>query len=64
LRSATSINADAFDYATSFGSLQKGLLADIIAVEGNPADDIKNIRKIQLIMKDGFIYKLPLMEGR
>ncbi|MEJ7822830.1 MAG: amidohydrolase family protein, partial [Chitinophagaceae bacterium] len=59
LRSATAINADAFDYAASFGRLQKGLLADIIAVEGNPADDIKNIRKIQLIMKDGVLYKTP-----
>jgi imidazolonepropionase-like amidohydrolase len=57
LRSATSINADAFDYATSFGRLQKGLLADIIAVEGNPADDIKNIRKIQLVMKEGVVYR-------
>jgi len=64
LRSATAINADAFDYSTSFGRLQKGLLADIIAVEGNPADDIKNIRKIQLIMKDGVLYKTPLVEGK
>ena len=64
LRSATAINADAFDYATSFGRLQKGLLADIIAVEGNPADDIKNIRKIQLIMKDGVLYKTPIVQGK
>ena len=57
LRSATSINADAFDYATFYGRLQKGLLADIIAVEGNPADDIKDIRKIQVVMKDGVLYR-------
>lgn len=64
LKSATAINTDAFDYKTSIGRLQKGLLADIIAVDGNPADDIKNIRKVQLVMKDGVLYKTPLIEGK
>ncbi len=53
LKSATSINADAFHIANRVGRLQKGLLADIIAVEGNPIEDIKAIRKIILVMKDG-----------
>ena len=53
LKSATSINADAFHIANRVGRLRKGLLADIIAVEGNPIEDIKAIRKILLVMKDG-----------
>lgn len=53
LKSATSINADAFHIADRVGRLRKGLLADIIAVEGNPLTDIRMIRKVVLVMKDG-----------
>ena len=57
LKSATSINADVFGYADRIGRIKKDLFADIIAVEGDPSIDIKNIRKIKLVMKDGIIYK-------
>jgi imidazolonepropionase-like amidohydrolase len=57
LRSATSINADVFGYGNKFGRIKKGFFADIIAVDGDPSVDIKNIRKIKLVMKDGVIYK-------
>lgn len=53
LTSATSINADVFHVGDKIGRLKKGLLADIIAVEGNPVADIKDIRKVVLVMKDG-----------
>ena len=56
LKSATSINADVFGYANKIGRVKKGLLADIIAVEGDPSVDIKNIRKIKMVMKDGKVY--------
>jgi imidazolonepropionase-like amidohydrolase len=59
LRSATSVNADVFGYADKIGRIKKGLLADIIAVEGNPSIDIHNIRKNVFIMKDGKIYREP-----
>ena len=58
LKSATSVNADVFGYADKIGRIKKGLLADIIAVEGDPAKDIKAIRKIALVMKDGKIHKI------
>ena len=64
LRSATSVNADAFDYANKIGRIKKGLFADIIAVEGDPAADIKSIRKIILVMKDGVVYKTPFAPGK
>jgi imidazolonepropionase-like amidohydrolase len=64
LRSATKVNADVFGYANKLGRVQKGLFADIIAVEGNPADNITNIRKVSFVMKDGVIYKTPLVEGK
>lgn len=56
LQSATSINADVFGYGNKIGRIKKGLLADIIAVEGDPSTDIKNIRKVKLVMKGGVIY--------
>jgi imidazolonepropionase-like amidohydrolase len=57
LRSATSVNADVFGYGDRIGRIKKGLLADIIVVEGDPSADIKNIRKIKLVMKNGVMYK-------
>jgi len=57
LRSATSINADVFGYANKIGRIKEGLLADIIAVQGNPSSDIHDIRQNIFIMKDGKIYK-------
>lgn len=56
LRSATSVNADVFGYGHKIGRIRQGLFADIIAVEGDPAVDIKNIRKVKLVMKDGVVY--------
>ena len=55
LRSATSVNAAVFGYGNKIGSIKKGLLADMIVVENDPSVDIKNIRKIKLIMKSGVI---------
>lgn len=57
LKSSTSVNADVFGYAGKIGRIKKGLFADIIAVEGDPTADIKNIRKLKLVMKNGVIYK-------
>ena len=37
--------------------IKKDLFADIIAVDGDPSSDIKNIRKIKLVMKDGVVYR-------
>lgn len=64
LRSATSINSDVFGYSNKIGRIKKGLSADIIAVYGNPAEDIKSIRKIFFVMKDGKVYKTPLVDGK
>ncbi len=59
LKSATSVNARVFGVGDKIGRLQKGLLADIIAVDGNPVDNISMMRKTVLVMKDGRIYLHP-----
>lgn len=53
LRSATSSNAAVFGYGDQLGAIKPGLLADLIAVEGDPSLDISNIRKIKMVMKAG-----------
>jgi imidazolonepropionase-like amidohydrolase len=55
LKSATSINADVFHIENQVGRIKAGLLADILVVEGNPTENIIDIRKVKLVMKDGKI---------
>jgi imidazolonepropionase-like amidohydrolase len=53
LRSATSVNANVFGIADKVGRVKSGLVADLVVVEGNPAEDITNIRLVEKVMKDG-----------
>jgi len=57
LRSATSVNADVFKIGNAVGRIKAGLLADIIAVDGDPSAAIKQVRQVKLVMKDGIVYK-------
>ena len=63
LRSATAVNADVFGYA-KIGRIKKGLLADLVAVEGDPTKNISATREVVLVMKDGKLYKTPLVDGK
>lgn len=57
LRTATAVNARILHMQDRIGSIKPGLLADIIAVNGNPAKDIGALKKVGFVMKDGVIYK-------
>ncbi|WP_027075676.1 metal-dependent hydrolase family protein [Maribacter antarcticus] len=58
LKSATAGNAKTF-HLNQLGKLEKGYLADIIAVKGNPLKDISAMKEVPFVMKDGVIYKRP-----
>jgi imidazolonepropionase-like amidohydrolase len=60
LKAATSGNADIFDLSGKVGRVRQGLLADLIAVDGDPTKDVSRIEQLRFIMKDGVIYKNDL----
>ena len=58
LRQATSGNAQIF-HLTNRGNIRPGLLADLVAVTGDPTQDVAALRQVQLVMKGGVLYRQP-----
>ena len=56
LQSATSVNARVF-HLEHLGQLKKEYRADIIAVDGNPVENIKVMEQVPFVMKNGVVYK-------
>ena len=54
---ATVNGAELLGASDQLGSIEKGKLADIIAVEGDPSKDVKVMGKVKFVMKDGVVYK-------
>jgi imidazolonepropionase-like amidohydrolase len=59
LRSATSVAAKAMHLQDRLGKVKRGMLADLIAVEGDPTKDVAALRKVRLVMKEGTLYRQP-----
>ena len=57
LKSATSVNARVMKMETQIGKVAPGLLADLIAVSGDPAADISATRKVSFVMKGGVVVR-------
>jgi len=57
LRAATINSADLLGLADRVGSLETGKLADIIAVDGDPLHDVKDLRKTRFVMKGGGVIR-------
>ena len=60
LRSATIETATMLGVADRLGSIEKGKIADIIALDRDPSQDITALREIRLVMKAGTVYRNEL----
>ncbi|WP_158772042.1 amidohydrolase family protein [Paraglaciecola sp. L1A13] len=59
IRAATYHGAILIEQLDTLGTIEAGKLADLVAVKGNPLDDIKRMQHVSFIMKNGQIYKTP-----
>ena len=57
IQSATINAADLLNWKDRAGSITKGKLADIVAVQGDPLADITVMEKVKFVMKEGTVYK-------
>ena len=57
LLASTSVAAELLGLKDKVGALKPGMLADIVAVPGNPLQDIKVTQSVFFVMKDGVLYR-------
>ena len=57
LMSGTSVAAESLRMSDKIGSIAEGMEADLVAVDGNPLEDITAVRRVAFVMKHGKVYK-------
>lgn len=57
LQAATKVEAEMLGWQDHIGSIEKGKYADIIAVSGNPLQDITEVERVKFVMKGAVIYR-------
>ena len=57
LQAATRINAEMMKMDKQIVTIEAGKLADIVAFDASPMDDIKVMANCSFVMKDGVVYK-------
>ena len=57
IQAATTHAATLLKHSDDFGSISAGKYADVVAVSGNPLDDISLMKKVDFVMKAGTVYK-------
>jgi len=60
LLSGTSVAAESLGMGDRIGSLVPGREADLVAIDGNPLEDITSVRRVVFVMKHGKVYKEAL----
>jgi imidazolonepropionase-like amidohydrolase len=63
LEAATLAPARFFEMEKEMGSIEKGKLADMVLLDANPLDDIRNVRKVQGVVSHGRYYSRKDLDG-
>ncbi len=63
LRMATTVNAEILHLQDKLGTIEKGKYADIIAVSGDPLQDITEMQRVKFVMKGGDVIKNEMASG-
>jgi Tol biopolymer transport system component/imidazolonepropionase-like amidohydrolase len=65
LRTATMVSAEAMGVGADIGSIEPGKLADLTFIDGDPLQNIKDLRRVRRVIKDGNLYDVSsLVAGR
>jgi imidazolonepropionase-like amidohydrolase len=64
IQAATLVDAELLGWQDRIGSVEAGKLADMIAVEGNPLQDIGAVRRVRFVMKGGDVFLPPPGPGK
>jgi len=56
LRTATTVSAEAMGVGADIGAIAPGKLADLSFIDGDPTQNIKDLRRVARVMKDGVLY--------
>ena len=59
LRAATAGNAALLGWGDRIGAIAPGMIADLMAVEGDPVGDIAVLRNVRMVMQGGVIVRTP-----
>ena len=57
IQAATILAAELLGVEDTLGSVEPGKIADLVAVPGNPLDDIRLMERVSFVMKEGVVYK-------
>jgi imidazolonepropionase-like amidohydrolase len=59
IKSATSVAARHMGWERDVGALQPGRYGDLVAVQGDPLEDISRLQHVAVVVKGGLVFKRP-----
>jgi len=64
MMSGTSVAAESIGLGGKIGTVAPGMNADLVAVNGDPLEDITAVRRVVFVMRDGKVYRADLVARR
>lgn len=64
IKTSTSVAAEYIGWQRDVGAIEAGRFGDVIAVRGNPLEDIRVLQKVPVVIKGGLVFKMPVAAGQ